>query len=248
MIVTLATAAAIFVGADSRATMKGPDGLLHREAGVFQKVDLVGQNSVIAASGLFSILSSQPGAEWNSMDALRAAATGLSGSFNVQFDQIGQRYKDSTSQAMARLNAPVASLTTPATPPIINIYFAQRDAGLSYLAAQHFELASNPKTLGGGWNNVIATVKTERILDGNAGRTQIAREGAVITVSAPGDCPVDADRHTAHVDFLQGKFVEWIRRIIIETAAQSASCLEKIGGPIHIAVVDQHGAHWLAPP
>lgn len=45
MIVTPATAAAIFVGADSRAIMKAPDGLLHRAAGVFQEVDLVGSNS-----------------------------------------------------------------------------------------------------------------------------------------------------------------------------------------------------------
>jgi hypothetical protein len=50
------------------------------------------------------------------------------------------------------------------------------------------------------------------------------------------------------VDLLQGKFVEWIRRIIIETAAQSASCLEKIGGPVHVAVVDDGGAHWAIPP
>jgi hypothetical protein len=248
MIVTLATAAAIFVGADSRATMKGPDGLLHREAGVFQKVDLVGQNSIIAASGLFGILSSEPGVEWNSMDALRDAATGLSGNFYMQFDHIGQRYKDSASQAMARLNSSVASLTTPGSPPIINIYFAQRDSGRSYLAARHFELVSNPKSLGRGWDNAIATDKTERILEGDASRTLIAREKAVITVSAPGDCPIDADRHAAHIDFLQGKFVEWIRRIIIATAAQSSSCLEKIGGPIHVAVVDDHGAHWAAPP
>jgi hypothetical protein len=149
---------------------------------------------------------------------------------------------------MARVAVPIAGLTTPDSPPIINFYFAQRNSGLSYLAAQHFEVAYKQKSLGGGWENVIATAKTERILDGDAGRKLIAREGAVISVSSPGDCPVVADRHEAHVDFLQGKFVEWIRRTIITTAAQSASCLEKIGGPIHIAVIDNGGARWAAPP
>jgi hypothetical protein len=47
---------------------------------------------------------------------------------------------------------------------------------------------------------------------------------------------------------LQGKFEEWMRRIINKTAAQSARCSDAIGGPIHIAVVDDRGARWAVPP
>jgi hypothetical protein len=248
MIVTLTTAVSIFVAADTRATVQGPDGQLHVQAGVFQKVDIAGKNSIIAVSGLFGIRTGLPALDWQSMGSLRDAATGLSGTFDAQFEDLSRRYKDSTSQAISRLPRRLEGLT-PSSRPIINIYFARRSLGQSYLAAQHFELVSKQKEFGGAWDNTVTTVKTERVLDGGPdSRKRIAREKAVITASAPAYCPIRAEPREAHVYFLQGKFVEWMRRIINKTAAQSARCSDAIGGPIHIAVVDDRGARWAAPP
>jgi hypothetical protein len=248
MIVTLTTAVSIFVAADSRATVQGPDGQLQVQTGVFQKVDIAGTNSIIAASGLFGIRTGLPALDWDSMGSLRDAATGLSGNFDTQFDDLSRRYKDSTSKAISRVPRRMEGLT-PNVRPTINIYFAQRSLGQSYLAAQHIELVSKQKTVGTGWENTIGTVNTERVLDGGpASRKLIAREKAVIAASAPAYCPVRADQREAHVYFLQGKFVEWMRRIINKTAAQSARCSDAIGGPIHIAVVDDRGARWAVPP
>ena len=116
MIVTLTTAVSIFVAADSRATVQGPDGQLQVQAGVFQKVDIAGQNSIIAASGLFGIHTGLPALDWDSMVSLRNAATGLSGTFEAQFDDLSRRYKDSTSQAISRLPRRLEGLTPSSRP------------------------------------------------------------------------------------------------------------------------------------
>jgi hypothetical protein len=99
------------------------------------------------------------------MGSLRDAATGLSGNFDTQFDDLSRRYKDSTSKAISRVPRRMEGLT-PNVRPTINIYFAQRSLGQSYLAAQHIELVSKQKTVGTGWEITIGTVNTERVLDG----------------------------------------------------------------------------------
>src|SRR5690349_4895778 len=99
MIVTLTTAVSIFVAADSRATVQGPVGQLQVQAGVFQKVDIAGKDTIIAASGLFGIHTSVPTLGWNSMMSLRDAARELSGNFDTQFDDSA----DATKRAHLKL-------------------------------------------------------------------------------------------------------------------------------------------------